>query len=111
MRSSRSALLAVLAACGTSDPSYQCQTSDLTYATFGDAFVTNWCRGCHSVDLAPGMRQRAPVDMNFDTLADVHAWSHDILVSAGLTTSMPPAGGPSDAERQMLVAWLDCGAP
>jgi uncharacterized membrane protein len=110
MRSWRSAVVLV-AACGTPDASYQCQTSPLSYTSFGSPFMSNWCNGCHSVDLPPGMRQRAPVDMNFDTLADVRAWSHDILVSAGLTTSMPPAGGPSDGERQMLVTWLSCGAP
>jgi uncharacterized membrane protein len=57
------------------------------------------------------MRQQAPADINFDTLDEVRAWSRRIERTAGEGTTMPPAGGPSADERQMLVEWLRCGAP
>ena len=59
------------------------------------------------------MRQRAPADVNFDTLRDIRAWSNRIRLTAGSDpgATMPPAGGPSAGERAMLVEWLSCGSP
>jgi uncharacterized membrane protein len=98
------------AACGD-DRERACETSYLRYDNFGQPFIANWCRGCHSSELEPGMRQLAPNNINFDTLDDVHAWADRISITAGHGTSMPPAGGPSSDERTMLDEWLGCGAP
>lgn len=88
-----------------------CETSFLDYDNFGAPFVTNWCRGCHSSAVPAGMRQRAPIDVNFDDADDVRAWSERIAVRAATATpTMPPAGGPSTEERKLLVEWLACGA-
>lgn len=103
------AALAALAACG-SDIDPACRSSTLDYQTFGAPFVTSWCRGCHSVDAPAGMRQLAPLGMNFDTVDDVRAWSAQIVVSTVDLRTMPPAGGPSDGERALLADWLACGA-
>ena len=103
-------LLLVLAACGT-DTDAQCASSQLTYDNFGAPFVTNWCRSCHSASLIPSMRQDAPTDVNFDTLDEVRTWSRRISLTAGTTSDMPPAGGPTADERKLLVEWLRCGAP
>ncbi|HEX5059937.1 MAG TPA: hypothetical protein VFV99_11285 [Kofleriaceae bacterium] len=121
-------LALVLAACGTEvpagdgsgsgsgsddeqvDPSV-CDTSYLDYDNFGAPFVINWCRGCHSDAVPAGMRQKAPLDANFDTLAQVRTWSQKIATRAtGTTPNMPPAGGPTEQERQLLAEWLACGA-
>jgi len=118
-------LAVVLAACGTElpasddqpnhepeqvDPSV-CDTSYLDYDNFGAPFVINWCRGCHSDAVPAGMRQKAPLDANFDTLAQVRTWSPKIATRAtGTTPNMPPAGGPTQQERQLLAEWLACGA-
>jgi uncharacterized membrane protein len=102
------ALALAAAACGA-DVDDVCATSDLTYETFGGPFVTTWCRGCHSRDQP--MRQRAPVDINFDTRADVERFAQDIQRVAGTGRTMPPAGGPSDAERALLVEWVSCDTP
>jgi len=119
-------LVSLLAACGTEvpagdgdgsgsdeeqvDPSV-CDTSYLDYDNFGAPFVINWCRGCHSDAVPAGMRQKAPLDANFDTLAQVRTWSQKIATRAtGTTPNMPPAGGPTDQERQLLAEWLACGA-
>lgn len=109
MRSSRSLLLVLVAACGN-DQSYDCESSPLTYETFGDPFVTSWCRGCHSAEVYPTMRQDAPLDVNLDTIDEVRAQRRMILQLAAETTAMPPSGGPSDEERALLREWLACGA-
>ncbi len=128
MRSSRSALrslafgLVVLAACGTDTmtggddepdppPEDVCKTSYLDYSNFGKPFALDWCRGCHSSSVPSNMRQKAPVGVDFDTLADVQHWKERIAIRAtGPMPTMPPAGGPSEEERTLLAEWVGCGA-
>ena len=115
MRLSPSALGTALAltfasGCGAdTDPA--CARSFLRYDNFGSPFIVNWCRDCHSVDLPADMRQQAPAGIDFDNLAEIRHWALAIERTTGAGGSMPPAGGPSPSERQMLVEWLDCGAP
>ena len=105
-------------ACGTDgatqgdpSPSEACEQSYLDYSTFGEPFLLDWCAGCHSAALPATMRQSAPPDMNFDTIADVRRHADRITARAsGDRPTMPPAGGPSAAERALLVEWLACGA-
>jgi hypothetical protein len=104
------AILALaLAACGD-DSLPDCPPSALTYQTFGEPFLVNWCRGCHSRDLPPEMRQGAPETVNFNDRRDVRQFAGRIssVVSA---QSMPPAGGPGEQERGLLTEWIRCGAP
>ena len=127
MRSWLSALV-VLAACGTDvrtdddgegsgsneptpiDPD-TCETSYLDYDNFGAPFVINWCRGCHSSEVPMNMRQKAPIDANFDTIEEVRMWGERIASRAtGTAPNMPPAGGPTAEERALLAEWLTCGA-
>ena len=91
---------------GGGDP---CATSYLTYDNFGAPFVTNWCRSCHSSEVPHDMRQTAPDDVNFDDLDDVRTFADRISFRAGVQKTMPPAGGPSDEERALLVEWVSCG--
>lgn len=113
----------VLAACGTDsvprddgdnepivvDPNV-CDTSYLDYDNFGAPFVINWCRGCHSSAVPMAMRQKAPIDVNFDTLDQVRTWGDRITArAAGTMPSMPPVGGPTYDERVLLAEWLTCG--
>jgi uncharacterized membrane protein len=116
MRSRCSALVAALpfvlatGGCIHGDESAMCAQPDLTYQTFGEPFMTDWCTGCHSAELDPSMRQAAPLDVNFDTLDEVRAQAQAISISVAQAT-MPPEGGPSDDERATLVQWIACGAP
>jgi hypothetical protein len=87
-----------------------CETSYLRYDNFGEPFVLNWCRGCHSSSVPAGMRQKAPLAVNFDTVDDVRAWKDKIMVRAAQGETMPPAGGPTADERALLTEWLGCGA-
>jgi uncharacterized membrane protein len=108
MRSWLNALV-LLAACGNDvDPS--CQTSRLTYENFGAVFLENWCNGCHSDGLPYGMRQTAPLDVNFDTLDEVRAQSFAIVRTTAIARTMPPEGGPTEDERALLAEWMQCGA-
>jgi uncharacterized membrane protein len=117
------ASLVLLVGCGTDavdrtpdDPPLDpeaCETETyLRYDNFAAGFSADWCRGCHSSAVPEGGRQDAPLDVNFDTEADLVKWRERILVRAtGATPTMPPAGGPSEEERQLLREWIDCGMP
>jgi len=118
MRSSRRLVIVIalaLAGCGSdtgdASESQQCATSVLTYDNFGAPFMLDWCRGCHSSTLSDGMRQMAPLDVNFDDLDLVRAHASKIALHAtGDRPTMPPASGPSAEEREMLAEWIACGA-
>lgn len=117
-------LVLVLAACGTDSmprgsedegeplpvDTEQCDESYLDYQTFGEPFMLDWCRGCHSSAVPATMRQKAPIDVNFDTLEQVQHWGERIAMRAASTSpTMPPAGGPGSDERALLAEWLACG--
>ena len=86
--------------------------SVLTFENFGGPFISSYCAGCHAKDLPEGMRQEAPLDVDFDTLDATRAWAKRIWARAGdHNVTMPPIGGPDEAEREMLGEWLACGAP
>jgi uncharacterized membrane protein len=88
-----------------------CADSTLSYQNFAAPFVINWCRGCHAKAQPMTMRQGAPIGVNFDTDEDVRGQTARILARAtGAAPTMPPVGGPSEAERALLAEWLACGA-
>lgn len=97
------------AACATEPPAPECE--GLSYDTFAAPFLANWCRGCHGAQLAPEQRQRAPIDVNFETHADLVRWTPRLWVRVIQTNTMPPAGGPNTTERELLRRYLTCGAP
>jgi len=121
MRSSPSFALSTLlstllaAGCGSDEGSppidpAACQTSYLDYSNFGEPFLLDWCSGCHSAALPATMRQMAPAGVDFDTLENVRRQKERIAARAtGGTPTMPPAGGPSAEEREMLAEWISCG--
>lgn len=89
-----------------------CETSYLDYSNFGEPFLLDWCTGCHSAAVPDGMRQQAPLDVNFDSLDGVREFKDRISLRAAgpPAPTMPPAGGPSAEERALLGEWLACGA-
>ena len=91
-----------------SDP---CLDSPLTWDSFGAPYVWTWCTPCHSSVLTAEERQEAPPDVNFDTHEDVVAWAARIEARSGPGGDMPPAGGPDDDERGLLVDWVRCDLP
>ncbi|MBV8759868.1 MAG: hypothetical protein JO257_21440 [Deltaproteobacteria bacterium] len=97
---------ALLAACtsasstGITSANLSCDSS-LTYANFGSAFIQTNCLSCHATKEQPTL----------STQAQILANSSRILEQAVYTTAMPQDTNISNAERQMLGDWLQCGAP
>jgi hypothetical protein len=106
--------LALGASCSSSDEpgetTSECSPA-LSYESFAGPFFLDWCTGCHSSALKEGERQKAPLEINFDTLDDIRKHKDEILVLSVHNKKMPPAGGPSDEERKLLGDWFACGAP
>jgi len=92
-------------------------TSTLTYATFGQPFMENYCTRCHSSTLAGEARMGATAFHDFDTQLGVRQVADHVDQTAGsgpnaTNDQMPPDGAmPSLAEREMLAEWIACGAP
>ena len=81
----------------------------VSWETFGEGFLTTYCQGCHASTTLD--RQGAPEMITFDTEADALQWRGEILAAAASEApSMPPNGGPNDADRERLQVWLNCFA-
>ena len=96
-------------ACGGDDDDddggVNCDESTLTYATFGEQFMTDYCTDCH----APGADN--PINPDLDTLATVQAQAGRVDARAGRGLTMPPLEPrPSAEERALLSEWIECGA-
>lgn len=109
----------LLAGCGGGkETGVTCPTgSTLTYQNFGQGFMSTYCLRCHNSALSGSARHDAPGDVNFNTVEEVRAESHEIDKWAGASAtvtndSMPPDGEkPSVEDRRKLSEWLSCGAP
>lgn len=81
----------------------------LTWDSFGQGFMATHCAGCHSSLLPEGMREGAPPGVDLDTYAGVLEYAERVGArSLGEAPTMPPGGGPSEAERARLAEWLAC---
>ena len=110
-------LLAILAAC-TGDASDDADPTPLpsgetgaacavTWDNFGRAFTLQACQPCHA-STTPN-RFGAPESVAFDTEEDAIAWAPRILArSTGDDPDMPPSGGVSEQDRQLLEDWITC---
>jgi uncharacterized membrane protein len=100
--------LVLLAGCGGVGTTAQCSDggTTLTWASFGQAFVSSYCVSCHGGD-------RAERGIDLSTEAGVTRYASDVLAVAGESSTMPPFGesSPTAAERAQLVEWLSCGVP
>jgi hypothetical protein len=87
---------------------------NLTYETFGRAFMESYCVRCHSSKLTGAARNGATVDHDFDTFIGVFNVAEHIDENAAagpdaVNTAMPPDGPkPTLEERQKLGKWLAC---
>lgn len=93
------------------------QGSTLTYASFGQAFMNQYCTRCHASTLTGSARNGAPKYHDFDSVGGVRSVSDHVDQTAAsgpasTNTAMPPSGPlPTMDERQKLGEWLACGAP
>ncbi|MFM7203155.1 MAG: hypothetical protein ACKO6N_20395 [Myxococcota bacterium] len=102
----------LLTACGTQEQPEgpDCsRTPALTYENFGRGFLERNCTGCHSSYLTD-MKERnyAPLSVNLNTYADAILWLDRIDVRTVQDQDMPPAGGLSSNDLDMLHEWLNC---
>jgi len=131
----RTVLLGLLiAGCSTTNPPTPtkavCPTPDpmtLTWDSFGQAFMTEFCTDCHASTLQHSQRNGAPLFHDYDTLMFVLEIPDHIDQWAGsgpaaTNTLMPPSrcpsvpGGPinrdcpqpTDQQRKDLSVWLAC---
>ena len=75
-------------------------------------FFDNWCAPCHSAEIPAEWRQGAPAGVDLDSLEQVKLWAERVRATALIEPpTMPPAGGTSQRERELVTAWLDCGMP
>lgn len=96
-------------AVATADTGRDPACADLTWETAGAPVALTWCAPCHGSGLAPADRADAPVDVDLDSAAGVLAWADRVLARAtGPEPDMPPAGGPTEAARARLAAWILC---
>lgn len=105
-------LLLFLTACGAKTIDEQpCNDTALTYASFGEAFMSTHCQTCHGA--LGSDRRGAPLAYDFGTVELVRAYKDRIFVrAASVNTTMPPGpDDPSEAEREQLAEWLACDAP
>lgn len=86
----------------------------LTYENWGGGFMDTHCNGCHSSIIAPAQRRGAPAGVDFDTYGGIMSWAERvedrvITAAAEERSQMPPGGGPTAEELEMLHEWLQCG--
>ena len=88
------------------------ENSTLSSENFGAPFMLTHCTGCHHSSLPASERADAPLEMDFDTVADARTHAPRIWArAADHNATMPPLGGPPPEERTRLGEWLACGAP
>jgi hypothetical protein len=109
-------ILPLLMACSGSvpivdEPETEICSEELSWEHTGQAFMLNYCTGCHSSHLVASERFGAPSGVDLETLAGVQASLDRVQLRTLGSGDMPPGGGPSAAELSQLEAWLDCGAP
>ena len=89
-----------------------CSSVPWTYSNVGAPYMMTWCTSCHHIDLQEEERAGANLDVNLNSYNDVITHLDRIQARAlSEPATMPPAGGPSDIEKQRLREWILCGAP
>lgn len=105
-------LLAALFGCPSEPPPDPLACDDVAWATHAQPFVEGWCLDCHHSARVGAERNGAPSGVDFDDPGQVVALAGGMAAMAtGESPRMPPAGGPSLAERVRFADWVACGAP
>jgi len=94
------------------NPASTCETQPWSWDNTGAPFMRTWCTSCHHSDLDAEARQGAPEGVNLESWSDVQTWAERVEARVWADSApMPPAGGPTEAELEILAEWLACGAP
>ena len=91
-------------------PERSCADTPLvTWSTFGQGFMTNYCQGCHGSETLN--RYGAPTAVTFDTLDQVKSYQDRLLdLIVGSKATMPPGGGISHSDAERLIVWITCAS-
>jgi len=89
----------------------ECADSLATWETVGQPLMLTWCTPCHSQGVPDGLRQDAPVGIDFDTYDQTVMWAARIQSRAVDLVDMPPSGGVPVDELELLDEWIRCGTP
>lgn len=88
------------------------EDNQLSWESFGAAFMLEYCTGCHGRAVASGARQGAPDTVVFDDPNSIRELEERIWArAADNNATMPPVGGPDAETRRKLGQWLACGSP
>jgi uncharacterized membrane protein len=81
------------------------ECSTVSYANVGEAFMVQYCLGCHAA--YSSNRQGAPVDVTLDSLEDIRLHIDQVRHEIESQT-MPPSGGVEEEQLALILDWLDC---
>lgn len=85
----------------------ECPTgSTLTYANFGQAFISAHCTSCHSGRTSPNLSSQAAILASISAIDGAAASGPN-----GTNLKMPQGASVPTSERVKLGEWLACGAP
>lgn len=104
-------IVALLLACsGPADTASQCVEDSggghPTWSNFGEAFFLTYCDACHAAD-SPN-RFDAPLNVTFDTEAEVQAQIGAIRDAVIARQTMPKGGGLPTEDREALQNYIGC---
>lgn len=89
-------------------PALDCATvPSVTWGNWAHGYFTTQCEGCHAVN-TPN-RYGAPPAVTFDSEADVVLRKERVYARVLVDATMPPAGGLTDDDRNLLEIYLSCG--
>jgi len=85
----------------------------LTYENFGEAMMLEYCSTCHSRSRYEDERAGAPIAIQLDSAQDMATWRTRMIETLKVDAElpMPPSEHIVAADKQMLLEWLECGAP
>ena len=75
------------------------------YYNFGDAFMTQYCLGCHASESLN--REGAPTAVTLESLENILEY-REAIIRVLQEEVMPPQGGIAEDMRHTAEEWLDC---
>jgi uncharacterized membrane protein len=82
---------------------------DVTYDSFGKAFMDKYCVACHSSAKSGFARKGAPAGSDFDKVEAITKYKAKIVELTVTKAKMPPgAPKPTADETAKVKAWIEC---
>ncbi|MCA9691104.1 MAG: hypothetical protein R3A51_15955 [Nannocystaceae bacterium] len=89
-------------------PTVDCNSVEVP--SFAEMTVWNNCVGCHSSQLSGAARQDAPSEFNYDS-HEAAMFDPFETAEVVLEGEMPPTGELSQADKDLINIWAQCGTP